>query len=57
MAPLHCTSCPETGVEACIRRALLAQEKLSNRTIDDELVADPALREEVDQEISKGSYY
>jgi len=34
-----------------------SQEKLNSRTIDDELVADPELTKEVDEEISKGSYY
>ncbi len=33
------------------------QEKLSKRTVDDELTSDPALMKEVDEEISKGSYY
>ncbi|BDA50766.1 probable ATP synthase subunit d, mitochondrial [Coccomyxa sp. Obi] len=32
-------------------------EKLSKRTVDDELASDPALLKEVDEEISKGSYY
>jgi hypothetical protein len=35
----------------------LLQEKLSKRTIDEELTAHPELQEEVDKEISKGSYY
>ena len=33
------------------------QEKLSKRTVDEELASDPALLKEVDEEISKGSYY
>ncbi len=33
------------------------QEKLNSRTVDDELAADPELTKEVDEEISKGSYY
>ncbi|EIE20405.1 hypothetical protein COCSUDRAFT_57553 [Coccomyxa subellipsoidea C-169] len=32
-------------------------EKLNSRTVDDELAADPELTKEVDEEISKGSYY
>jgi hypothetical protein len=33
------------------------QESLNKRTIEDELRSDPKLAKEVDEEISKGSYY
>lgn len=36
---------------------LIVQEKLNTKTVDAELTSDPKLLKEVDEEISKGSYY
>ena len=33
------------------------QEKLNTKTVNEELTSDPKLLKEVDEEISKGSYY
>ena len=37
--------------------AIALQEKLNVKTVDEELTSDPALLKQVDEEISKGSYY
>lgn len=43
-----------TGADKHLRGV---QEKLNTRTIDEELTADPELLKQVDEDISKGSYY
>ena len=40
-----------------VKVCVLLQSSLKTRTIHDEIEADPKLAAEIDEEISKGSYY
>jgi len=45
-------------IHACMLTVLVAvQEKLNTKTVNEELTNDPELLKQVDDEISKGSYY